>query len=194
MTFVRSAILIILVLGQMSCVSMERDSRSGYKNWKDRDSSEVSVYEKMINEQVRAGRKKSELQVLESSLRTESEYDYYNEAKPALKNERDRKEFLTQKNRNQQKRWLASRGVSELSLYEPAVRAAIDEGDVSLGMSKEAVLKSWGDPEAVEVAGNPDYGSERWVYTHFEASQEGYQTQQRMIYFERGKVVGWETH
>jgi hypothetical protein len=192
-TTVRWAILGTLVLGQMSCVSMQRDSRSGYQNYKEGDASEVSVYEKMINEQVRTGRKKSEVEVLESSIRTESEYEYYNEAKPVLKTMRDRKEFLTQKTRNQQKRWLASRGVSELSLYEPAVRAAIDNGDVALGMSKEAVLKSWGDPEAVEVAGNPDYGSERWVYTNYEPSQEGYQTQQRMVYFERGKVVGWET-
>ncbi len=182
-----------LLIGQLSCVSMERSSQSGYVNYQPGDSSEVSVYEKAINEQVRTRKKKSEIEVLESSIRTGSEYDYYAEAKPVLKNERDRKEFLTQKSRNQQKRWLASRGISELSLYEPAVRQAIDEGDIALGMSKEGVLKSWGDPENVEVAGNPDYGSERWLYTHFEPSQEGYQTQQRMIYFERGKVVGWET-
>ncbi len=138
-------------------------------------------------------RQRSDLQVLESGLRTESDTEYYKQAQPALKNDRDKREFLTQKGRSSQKRWLASRGVSETSLYDSNVQQAIDEGDVSLGMSKDAVLKSWGDPEAIEVAGNPDYGNERWVYTHYEGSTEGYQKQERTLYFERGKVVGWET-
>ena len=187
----RTLAVISLVLGQMSCVSMERSAQSGYKNYRIGDSNEVSVYERTINDQVRKRRKKSELEVLESNIRTESEYEYYDEARPLLKTEKDRREFLSQSNRNQQKRWLASRGISELSLYEPSVRQAIDDGDIAVGMPREAVLKSWGDPDSVEVAGNPDYGSERWLYTHFEPSTEGYQTQQRMIYFERGKVVGW---
>ncbi len=197
MTLLRSLVsnflLVALVLGQMSCASFERSSSSGYMDWREGDSAEVSVTEKGYNERVKYRSRRSDIERLESNLRTESEYEFYSQAKPALKTEKEKKEFLSQKGKESQKRWLASRGISETSLYDTNVRTAIDEGDVVLGMSKDAVLKSWGDPENIEVAGNPDFGSERWVYTHFEGSPEGYQKQERMIYFERGKVVGWET-
>ena len=59
-------------------------------------------------------------------------------------------------------------------------------------MSKQAVRESWGEPEAIEVAGNPVFGNERWRFIEQIASSEGYQTEGRMIYFEGGRVVGWE--
>ena len=52
--------------------------------------------------------------------------------------------------------------------------------------------KSWGLPDSVEVAGNPIYGNERWRYKRYTPSPEGYRLQSRIIYFESGKVAGWE--
>ena len=47
----------------------------------------------------------------------------------------------------------------------------IDNKDITLGMNQKAVLESWGEPEIVEVAGNPVYGNERWKYSKFVSSE-----------------------
>jgi hypothetical protein len=173
---------------------LDRSASSGYKTWSDDDAAEVSVNDFPAIERSHPRPQKSEVEVLETTrLRTEADEQYYNEVKPALKTDRDKRDFLLQKDRNSQRRWLASRGINESSLYAPGVREAIDDGDIMVGMPKEAVRKSWGDPEAVEVAGNPEYGVERWTYVDYQGSSEGYQKEERMVYFERGQVVGWET-
>lgn len=56
--------------------------------------------------------------------------------------------------------------------------------DVSLGMSKDDVRYTWGRPSRVEVAGNPSNENERWLYNMNGAA--------RYIYFESGRVEGWE--
>ena len=53
-------------------------------------------------------------------------------------------------------------------------------------------MESWGEPEAVEVAGSQLYGNEKWVYTEYVPSSEGYQKEERVVIFEGGKVVGWQ--
>jgi hypothetical protein len=63
-------------------------------------------------------------------------------------------------------------------------RPAAANQDILLGMSKDDVLKSWGKPTRVEIAGNPRNENERWLYGMNGAS--------KYIYFESGEVQGWE--
>lgn len=56
--------------------------------------------------------------------------------------------------------------------------------NLAQGMTKTDVEMSWGRPSRVEVAGNPSYENERWLYTVHGAS--------KYIYFESGLVEGWE--
>ncbi len=51
-------------------------------------------------------------------------------------------------------------------------------------MSKNDIVASLGKPARVEIAGNPSYENERWVY-QFNGSS-------KYIYFESGVVQGWE--
>jgi outer membrane protein assembly factor BamE (lipoprotein component of BamABCDE complex) len=51
-------------------------------------------------------------------------------------------------------------------------------------MSKSDVMNHLGHPTRVEVAGNPSYENERWLYTRNGASN--------YVYFEAGHVEGWE--
>jgi hypothetical protein len=57
-------------------------------------------------------------------------------------------------------------------------------GDVYLGMKKEEVLDQWGQPDMVEVAGNPKFENERWTFR----SKQGVS----ILFFESGKVRGWQ--
>lgn len=56
-------------------------------------------------------------------------------------------------------------------------------GSISLGMDKASVIQMWGQPTRVEVAGNPRYENERWIFN--EGGNSKY------IYFASGKVEGW---
>lgn len=66
--------------------------------------------------------------------------------------------------------------------------------NIHLGMQKNRVKRSLGLPSQVEVAGNPKYGNERWVYVRSVPTLDGYYKEKKVIYFEGGSVVGWESH
>ena len=82
--------------------------------------------------------------------------------------------------------YLASKGLlNEDSFTSQRNRApASRDSEIALGMGKSEVMDSLGKPRRVEVAGNPSYENERWVY------QVNGST--KYIYFESGEVQGWE--
>jgi len=65
-------------------------------------------------------------------------------------------------------------------------------GDVRLGMSMAEVQSNWGHPRHVLFAGTQTDGNQKWVYPDGSTSSFGL-GQSRVIYFEQGRVVGWET-
>lgn len=87
--------------------------------------------------------------------------------------------------------YLYSRGVED-STRAPASESAyvkddaygVRDSNLSSGMTKADVMNSWGKPNRVEIAGNPSYENERWLYKLGGAS--------KYIYFESGLVDGWE--
>lgn len=72
------------------------------------------------------------------------------------------------------------------------VRSARDRADVTLGMSRQDVLASWGQPSDVEKAGTRNTGNERWIYYQGLTTRWSMRSA-RIVYFESGQVVGWET-
>jgi hypothetical protein len=65
--------------------------------------------------------------------------------------------------------------------------------DIAIGMPMDYVVKSWGDPLIREVSGNPLFKNEKWKYSRSISTQDGFKQEKRTVYFEGGKVVGWET-
>lgn len=78
--------------------------------------------------------------------------------------------------------YLESRGIVSSPSYANYFQPS--SGTISLGMSKEEVLSAFGRPQRVEIAGNPRFENERWLY-----AQQG---SKQYVYFESGKVGGWE--
>jgi len=62
---------------------------------------------------------------------------------------------------------------------------------VKYGMSKGSVRSAWGDPYRVQIAGEERRGNERWIYADGGASWD--MAPARVVYFEGGRVIGWET-
>lgn len=65
--------------------------------------------------------------------------------------------------------------------------------NLKIGMARHNVKMNLGHPTQVEVAGNPKYGNERWTYEKSVPTLDGYYTERKIIYFEGGTVVGWES-
>jgi hypothetical protein len=76
--------------------------------------------------------------------------------------------------------YLEARGLLETAERAPASQSS----QVGMGMTKDQVLGSYGKPQRIEIAGNPSYENERWQYVINGAS--------KYIYFEAGRVEGWE--
>jgi hypothetical protein len=71
-------------------------------------------------------------------------------------------------------------------------RRAVQLGMITLGMEPSDVVSVFGHPRKVEFAGDPNLGNQRWVY-FADLSDRGEAKRQRIVYFEKGRVSGWET-
>jgi hypothetical protein len=66
------------------------------------------------------------------------------------------------------------------------VQRAIRTRDIILGMTRQDVMQSWGEPSQREVAGRGVSGHERWTYGSRYSLENS-----RTIIFENGRVAGW---
>lgn len=113
----------------------------------------------------------------EQYLPTDSEKIYY------LKLPRQqRNEYLSAKNLNYSvsSKPYVSRPNLLPSVYNRQVTVA---HGVYQGMEKRDVEDTWGRPERVDVAGDPQFENERWIYNRGGKAQ--------VVYFESGRVSGW---
>lgn len=204
----------ICSLGLSACATFDRDPRSGYNSRNEYHSDSVREFyqERQDKEEIDAreelgfsGRALTEnerlrledrirLRRMESQLESKRDQKQYYNVRGVIPTDRERMAFLSLPNFETKQRWLQNRGyLKEETSYSDSVAKTIEAHDISLGMSQKAVRESWGDPDAVESAGNPMYGYERWNYHRFTPSSDGYNKENRIVYFESGRVVGWET-
>jgi len=202
--------LILAMLGLSACALVERDPRSGYDSdgigraedfYQERQQSaerdareELGYGSRPLEDNERAVvENRVRLKRLESRLGSQREKRQYYGVRSSLKNDRERIQFLSLPSFEARDRWIQSRGLGgDEDKRTDQVNQIIENNDIALGMSKKAVMESWGDPDAVENAGNPMYGFERWLYNRYVSGSEGYQQESRIVYFEGGRVSGWE--
>ncbi|MCM2280158.1 MAG: hypothetical protein NDJ89_18975 [Oligoflexia bacterium] len=69
---------------------------------------------------------------------------------------------------------------------------AKENRDLVPGMSMADVEEIWGQPQEIQMAGMPGTGYERWIY--FEGLSSAWSVAAyRVVYFDEGRVSGWET-
>lgn len=134
-----------------------------------------------------------EIKKLEARMTTERERKQYYKTLPWLKDENEQVEFLRQGGYFARQSWIRKKGIGKRATeIDKTQEDLVATKDISVGMPNELVRRSWGAPDSIDVAGNPIYGNERWRYKRYTPSPDGYRLQSRIIYFESGKVVGWE--
>lgn len=212
----RVIFLVILAAGLSACSTLDRSAQSGYA-YSDAESSMKSVDDfytarnreksrearselglaqaQTLNEiEASAVRARIELHRLEQNLEYEAEKKQYYSFKPFFKNDFERIQFLQLPTREARQRWAQNQGLkTEETEFDTSTQKLIENNDIARGMSRNAVIQSWGNPDMEEFAGNPVYGNERWVYNKQVSTDQGYKQERRLIYFEAGRVVGWET-
>lgn len=205
-------LILSISLGLMACTSLTRSPKSGYydTNYQETEDNffveQDNYQQKLAKDELgysqtrelnpderRAIQARLELKRLEESIPSLMEKKHYYQYKPHLKNDLHRIYFLNLPSLEARERWAAYKGISSSpTSFTSSINQLIEKNDVAYGMSREAVRESWGDPDMVEYAGNPMYGNERWKYSKMVSSFDGYSNETRLIYFESGKVVGWE--
>jgi hypothetical protein len=203
-----AAFVASFALTQTGCASLSRSKSSGYDSFgsargdsPDRRTRESlkSQQELGFTDEEMSGdarelvKDRTALRAMESQLEGKRETEQYYKNKPYMRSDRERMQFLSIDGYDDRAVWLTKRGIEGKNTAHPApIQALVEINDITIGMTKQAVRDSWGEPELVEVAGNPVYGNERWAYSEQIPSAEGYQTEHRLVYFESGRVVGWE--
>lgn len=197
-----------------SCALMQRHEDSGYhiietSVVRDNIHKERQLYrqkqamkelgiQKSINDSEALQQKVADrlrLKKLEQQLRGQEETNQYYKYKPYFRSDRERIHFLSLSNIEQRSQYLTRSKVVELKgNYSETEKVLIEENDLGLGMTKKAVRESWGPPDEVEVAGDPRFGNERWRYKKAIVNSDAYKEEMRLIYFEAGRVVGWQTY
>lgn len=75
----------------------------------------------------------------------------------------------------------------------PSANPEADLGsELTLGMSMRRVRNLWGEPQDVATAGDTLAGNQRWTYYEGLSSRWAIRSA-RIVYFEHGRVSGWET-
>ncbi|MDZ4660374.1 MAG: hypothetical protein SGJ18_02015 [Pseudomonadota bacterium] len=139
--------------------------------------------------------RKQLLNRLEYRIANKKESELYYRYKPYFSSDSQRIRFLQTDSYDTKIDWLRHYKITtEIEKFQPQVQAMIDASDITLGMQKEAVVQSWGEPEAKEISGNPTYGNERWKYVKHVPENANYGLETRYVYFEGGLVSGWEKY
>lgn len=132
---------------------------------------------------------------LEKTLRYEKERKQYYSLKPFFHGDGERIQFLELPTQETRAQWAQQHGITtDDSKVDPTTAVIIQNNDIARGMTPSQVRQSWGEPNDIEYAGDPVYENERWHYRMQVSTENGYKRQTRFVYFESGRVAGWETN
>ena len=179
------------------CSILNRSQESGYAE--DRRFANIVRKSSKITQDGRNSQdterisQKTRLKQLENSLSTSKETEQYSKAMPWFRDDEERIEFLQLPGFEARQRWLSEKSFSFRSAHvQSSMKELVEAQDIAIGMPQSLVRQAWGDPDAVEVSGNPQFKNERWKYNRYVSTQEGYRPEKKIVYFEGGKVVAWE--
>lgn len=133
------------------------------------------------------------LRQLERSLDSAKERMNYSKVLPLFANDQEKIDYLSIPSIEGRLAWTNRNKLWNREKTNPEFMTLTETQDITLGMSQDLVRKSWGEPQQVEHSGNPIYKNERWKYLREIPTVSGYKRQRRYVYFEAGRVVGWET-
>lgn len=130
----------------------------------------------------------------EKQLSTKREKEHYSKMLPWFKSDQERLTYLQISNFNDKQQWALDQRVwNRANNPSQEMKTMLVTSDIAIGMPMDYVIKSWGEPMSKQVSGNPFLKNEKWKYSKNISTRDGYKKEDRLVYFEGGRVVGWET-
>ena len=137
---------------------------------------------------------KNKIRDLEKGLVTRQDKSLYSKLLPWFQTDEEKLSFLRNSDYEEKQKWvIKAKILNRPSEMVTRYKKLIDSQDIAIGMPNEIVKKSWGDPVNVESSGNAIFKNEKWRYARTVSTPEGFKQEKRVVYFEGGRVVGWET-
>lgn len=136
---------------------------------------------------------RKKLRELERSLDTQKERLQYSKILPWLASDSEKIEVLSIPSIEGRQVWINKNKIWSRAKDLKQFDEIVESQDIALGMPQDYVRKSWGEPTQIETSGNFIYKNERWQYLKQVSTPQGYKQESRLVYFEGGRVVGWET-
>lgn len=137
--------------------------------------------------------KRKKVRFLERTLDSQKERLNYSKILPWLQNDDEKVSYLLIPSIEGRQSWVNKNKIWKRAQSLRDFNDLVDNLDIAAGMPSDYVKKSWGEPESIEHSGNPIYKNERWKYFKQVSTPNGYRQEKRYVYFEGGRVVGWET-
>jgi hypothetical protein len=206
--------LCVLPFLMSACAQLQRSMDSGYAAKKpkvvssystvesanvDSDTARVA-YELGFNpgnltaDEMHQVQQRKTVKGLEKALDSRQEKEQYSKVLPWLKEDQEKIDFLSIPSIEGRQAWINKNNIwARAKVPVNRMKELIDAQDIAVGMPMEYVKRAWGDPVAVEVSGNPVYKNERWKYMRSVPGSDGFHQQKRFVYFEGGRVTGWDT-
>lgn len=189
-TFFLMALTGLLVFS--GCSSLQRSNQSGYSDPQASARKDLKATKSSPRSSVNP-ESRHILKQLENRLSSKKEVEQYSKALPWFKSDSERIEFLRQPNFEARQEWLNTNQFSKRSqLAKSEFQELIQAQDIALGMPQSLVAQSWGEPQNIEVSGQPEFRNERWRYFKYISTQDGFRPEKKTVYFEGGRVVGWD--
>lgn len=137
---------------------------------------------------------KNKIRDLEKGLITRQDKALYSKLLPWFLTDEEKLSFLRNSEYEEKQKWVVKTKIlNRPTELTSRYKRLIDSQDIAIGMPNEIVKKSWGDPLNIEASGNSLYRNEKWRYARTVSTPEGFKQEKRVVYFEGGRVVGWET-
>lgn len=147
----------------------------------------------IANEQKQQILERKKLRELERSLDSQKERLQYSKILPWLASDNEKIEVLSIPSIEGRQVWINKNKIWSRAKALKHFDEIVESQDIALGMPQDYVRKSWGEPTQIETSGNSIYKNERWQYLKQVSTPQGYKQESRLVYFEGGRVVGWET-
>ncbi len=147
----------------------------------------------LSNEDLANIEKRKKVRYLERTLDSQKERINYSKILPWLQSDDEKIAYLQVPSLEGRQAWVNKNQIWKRAQNLKDFNNLVENLDIAAGMPADYVKKSWGEPESIEHSGNPIYKNERWKYLKQVSTPNGYRQEKRTVYFEGGRVVGWET-
>ncbi len=106
---------------------------------------------------------------------------------------------LAERDRAQQKSTRVSPSIEkkmtpqEKNRFERTVASLVEQNDITIGMDMQAVRESWGFPDDILMTGQEKHLNQIWKYSVPVQTPHDYYIEERVVKFQNGRVIGWES-